>query len=78
MKSLLGIGECMLELSSVQDNLWQQNFAGDVFNTLWYAKALTSEDISINFFTAIGDDHSSDEMISFIESSGVFAPIFLE
>ena len=71
MKSLLGIGECMLELSSVQDNLWQQNFAGDVFNTLWYAKALASDDISINFFTAIGDDHSSNEMISFIESSGV-------
>lgn len=71
MKSLLGIGECMLELSSIQDNLWQQNFAGDVFNTLWYAKALASDDISINFFTAIGDDHSSNEMISFIESSGV-------
>ncbi len=71
MKSLLGIGECMLELSSMHDNLWQQNFAGDVFNTLWYAKALTAEDISINFFTAIGDDQSSSEMISFIESSGV-------
>ena len=71
MKSLLGIGECMLELSSVHDNLWQQNFAGDVFNTLWYAKALASEEISINFFTAIGDDQSSKEMISFIESSGV-------
>ena len=72
MKSLLGIGECMLELSSVHDNLWQQNFAGDVFNTLWYAKALAKEDLSINFFTAIGDDQSSNEMISFIESSGVY------
>jgi len=71
MKSLLGIGECMLELSSVQDNLWQQKFAGDVFNTLWYAKALASEDISIRFFTAIGDDHSSEEMITFIKGSGV-------
>ena len=71
MKSLLGIGECMLELSSVQNNLWQQNFAGDVFNTLWYAKALSSNDKSIRFFTAIGDDHSSNEMLSFIKSSGV-------
>ena len=71
MKSLLGIGECMIELSSMHDNFWQQNFAGDVFNTLWYAKALATEDISINFFTAIGDDHSSKEMLSFIESSGV-------
>jgi len=71
MKSLLGIGECMLELSSVQNNLWQQNFAGDVFNSLWYAKALSSEDKSISFFTAIGDDHSSNEMHSFIKKSGV-------
>jgi len=71
MKSLLGIGECMLELSSVQNNLWQQNFAGDVFNTLWYAKALSSDDKSISFFTAIGDDHSSNEMHSFIKNSGV-------
>ncbi|KAG1660409.1 2-dehydro-3-deoxygluconokinase [Nymphon striatum] len=71
MKSLLGIGECMLELSSVHDNLWQQNFAGDVFNTLWYAKAIAADSKSINFFTAIGDDQSSEEMINFIKSSGV-------
>lgn len=71
MKSLLGIGECMIELSSVQDDLWQQRFAGDVFNTLWYAKALSTERTSINFFTAVGDDQSSEEMLSFIASSGV-------
>ena len=71
MKSLIGIGECMLELSSLHDNLWQQNFAGDVFNTLWYAKALAPENTLISFFTAVGDDHSSQEMLSFIESSGV-------
>ena len=71
MKSLLGIGECMIELSSIRDNLWQQSFAGDVFNTLWYAKALVKEDTAVNFFTAIGDDQSSKEMLSFIESSGV-------
>ena len=71
MKSLLGIGECMIELSSINDSLWQQSFAGDVFNTLWYAKALAKEDASINFFTAIGDDQSSKKMLSFIESSGV-------
>ena len=71
MKSLLGIGECMIELSSINDNLWQQSFAGDVFNTLWYAKALAKEDTSINFFTAIGDDQSSKNMLSFIESSGI-------
>jgi len=28
MKSLLGIGECMMELSSMGDQLWKQGFAG--------------------------------------------------
>lgn len=71
LNSLVGIGECMIELSFVQDSLWQQSFAGDVFNTLWYAKALAQKEASIHFFTALGDDQSSSDMRSFIERSGV-------
>jgi 2-dehydro-3-deoxygluconokinase len=71
MKSLLGIGECMIELSSMHDNLWQQSFAGDVFNTLWYAKALMAEDTAINFYSAVGDDQSSQDMVTFIENVGI-------
>ena len=71
MKSLLGIGECMIELSSMEDNLWKQSFAGDVFNTLWYAKALMAEGTAINFYSAVGDDQSSQDMDNFIESAGI-------
>ena len=37
MKSILGIGECMIELSSEGLDLWRQRFSGDVFNSMWYA-----------------------------------------
>lgn len=71
MKSLLGIGECMIELSSESDNLWREGFAGDVFNSLWYAKALASPETAIRFFSAVGDDPTSDKMLSFMQSAGV-------
>lgn len=71
MKSILGIGECMIELSSVENNLLKQGFAGDVFNTLWYVKALAQEGTGVQFFTAVGDDQSSNDLVSFIEGSGV-------
>jgi len=71
MKSLLGIGECMMELSSMGDQLWKQGFAGDVFNTLWYARALMNNDSRAAFFTAVGDDENSKELLSFVESAGI-------
>jgi len=71
MKSLLGIGECMIELSLTENKLWKQGFAGDVFNTLWYAKALSKQDVIVNFYTATGDDKSSNEMLEFITGAGI-------
>ena len=71
MKSLLGIGECMIELSSEGDQLWRQGFAGDVFNTLWYARALMETDSQAAFFTAVGDDQNSTELLAFIENAGI-------
>ncbi len=71
MKSLLGIGECMIELSSEGEQLWRQGFAGDVFNTLWYARALLGVDSQTAFFSAVGDDQSSAELLAFIENAGI-------
>ncbi len=71
MASILGIGECMVELSPAGDGLWRQGFAGDVFNTLWYARALSGADVSIAFHTAVGTDPLSDDLISFVEAAGI-------
>lgn len=71
MTSILGIGECMIELSSAGEGLWQQRFSGDVFNALWYARAHSKDDTYIAFHTAVGTDQMSDQMLSFIQSGGI-------
>ena len=68
----LTIGECMVEMAPTQAAMeYRMGFAGDVFNTLWYAKALSAEDTTVNFFTAVGDDQSSNDMVTFIKEAGV-------
>jgi len=71
MTSILGIGECMVELSSAGSDLWRQRFSGDVFNALWYARAHSDEATAIAFHTAVGTDQMSDQMLSFIQSDRI-------
>jgi 2-dehydro-3-deoxygluconokinase len=71
MTSILGIGECMIELSSEGPDLWRQRFSGDVFNSMWYARRHSSEDTDIGFHTAVGTDPMSDQMLLFIKSGGI-------
>lgn len=71
MASILGIGECMVELSSAGVGLWRQGFSGDVFNVLWYVRALSRENISVAFHTALGTDPLSDQMLEFGKNAGI-------
>jgi 2-dehydro-3-deoxygluconokinase len=71
MARLLSIGECMIELASLGGDMFRKGFAGDTFNTAWYARAFMPEDWSVAYFTALGDDEASNDMESFIESAGV-------
>lgn len=67
----LSIGECMVELSQAGDDLLRKGFAGDTLNTAWYARACLPQDWSVDYFTALGDDPLSQEMLSFIEAAGI-------
>jgi len=67
----LSIGECMVELSQAGDGLLRKGFAGDTLNTAWYARACLPQDWSVDYFTALGDDPLSQEMLSFIEGAGI-------
>lgn len=71
MTSILGIGECMVELSSAGAGLWRQGFSGDVFNTLWYARAQARHDVKVAFHTALGTDPLSDQLLEFGQSAGI-------
>lgn len=61
----------MVELSAAGDGLWRQGFSGDVFNALWYARALSADHIKIAFHTGLGTDPLSDQMLEFGQNAGI-------
>ncbi|MCB1464615.1 MAG: sugar kinase [Nitratireductor sp.] len=78
-KTLLSIGECMLELSGAEDavasgehDLWRLGIAGDTLNTAWYARALLDPEIwQVAYFTRVGQDGFSRKIIDFIAANGI-------
>jgi 2-dehydro-3-deoxygluconokinase len=68
---LLSIGECMVELSQAGEGLLRKGFAGDTFNTAWYARACLPAEWSVDYFTAVGDDPLSSEMLSMMRDAGI-------
>jgi len=71
MRKLVGVGECMVELSGAESGLLSQSFAGDVFNTLWYARKALNDDWAVGFLSAVGTDPLSEQMLTFIEGGGI-------
>jgi len=67
----VGIGECMVELSQTDDGLLRKSFAGDVFNTLWYARAGLDDGWITRLSSAVGTDAISTEMLAFIERADI-------
>ena len=61
-RSLLVIGECMMELSG-DGNSYARAFAGDTYNCAVYAKR-RHQDIDVQILTAIGSDPVSKAMVA--------------
>ena len=57
------MGECMVELFQLVENVYHQNFAGDVFNTAVYLKRSVGAGAQVQFFSAIGTDLISDKLL---------------
>ncbi|MDP2080127.1 MAG: sugar kinase [Pseudotabrizicola sp.] len=70
-KSLLSLGECMVELSPTASGAYARGFAGDTFNTAWYARRLLPTDWSVAYGSCIGTDAVSDEMAGFMAGQGI-------
>jgi 2-dehydro-3-deoxygluconokinase len=67
MKTCLGIGEVMVELAATKmPDILQRGFAGDVFNSLYYAQLFLPDDWKVSFHTGLGLDQISDEIIAFM------------
>ncbi len=62
------IGECMIELKQAQGGLYSRGYGGDTLNTAVYLVRLG---IETDYFTALGDDPMSEEMIAGWAAEGV-------
>ena len=65
------IGECMIELSGRDGDLWHMGFAGDTFNAAYYARAVLPADRRVGYVTALGSDPFSQRITGFIAARGV-------
>ena len=70
-RRFLAIGECMIEMAPQSDGRFAMGYAGDTFNTAWYARRSARSDIDVAYFSAVGDDSASDAMTRFMEGEGV-------
>ncbi len=61
----------MVEMSPRGDGVFQQGFAGDVFNTAWYARKRMSEDWRVSFYSRVGSDALSDRFVEFTKAHGI-------
>ncbi len=69
--TFLAIGECMVEVAPARDGLYRIGFAGDTFNTSWYARRLLPGDWDVGYLSAVGADSVSQEMIDFMDGEGI-------
>ncbi len=68
---LLAIGECMVELADAGGGLLRKGFAGDTFNTAWYARRRLPSRVRVSYLSAVGDDALSAEMLGFMAQAGI-------
>ncbi|SIQ90752.1 2-keto-3-deoxygluconate kinase [Paracoccus thiocyanatus] len=73
-KSILSIGEAMVELSpSGQDGLWRLGIAGDTLNTAWYLRRLLPADWRVAYCSRVGLGEFSQQMVDFLTAEGIDA-----
>ncbi|MFM2481047.1 sugar kinase [Celerinatantimonas sp. YJH-8] len=66
------LGECMVELQQNQSGLLSRRFGGDTLNTAVYIARLTQNSpITISYFTGLGVDAFSQEMLASWQHEGI-------
>src|SRR5687767_1525444 len=61
----------MIELSAGDGDFWKMGFAGDTYNTAWYARALLKPEHRIAYVTAVGEDPFSRRMVAGMRAAGI-------
>ncbi len=71
MGRIVSIGECMVELSGGEGGMYRLGFAGDTLNSAHYLKARLGDDWQVDYFTCVGDDLYSGQMVDHIGTCGI-------
>jgi 2-dehydro-3-deoxygluconokinase len=71
MTNVLALGECMVELAPIGQDLYRQSFAGDTFNTAWYLRRLLPAGWTVAYGSCVGTDAISDRMLAFMAAAGI-------
>ncbi|MCV0424990.1 MAG: sugar kinase [Roseibium sp.] len=69
--TFLAIGECMVEMAPTGEGTFTMGFAGDTLNTAWYARKCLPKSWNVGYFTAVGCDQVSDQMLEFLAGSEI-------
>ena len=69
-KSLMVVGECMVELSHRESGSLDLSYAGDTYNSLVYAMRWNAL-IDGVFYTAVGSDNFSKSMLAAFDAKGI-------
>lgn len=70
-KRFLSVGEIMVEMAPAEGGLYRMGFAGDTFNTAWYARRLLPKHWQVGYVTALGTDAVSNDMAAFMTREGI-------
>jgi len=71
-RTVVAIGEAMVEFSRRDDGSWQQGFAGDTLNVLWAMRALLPvQAATVSYVTRVGGDALSARFRAFLDHAGI-------
>ena len=66
--NVCSIGEAMIEISNVKNNLYNQSFAGDTLN---FCNYLDKKKLNAFFFSAIGKSEINQSLLDFVKSKNI-------
>ena len=71
-KKIACLGECMVELSPLENNTYARGFAGDSLNTAIYIqRSLREQPVETSYITALGPDPLSQKIREFIAAENI-------
>ena len=70
-RRFLSLGEIMVEMAPADAGLFAMGYAGDTFNTAWYARRLLAPEWQVDYASAVGTDTVSDHLLAFVAGQGI-------